>query len=274
MLSDQQFDLTRKLALRLAGIELLDRHRELLGRRTRRLGFRDPAGVAALLGAAERGDRQASRQLIGLVTTNFTTFFRHPAHFDLAAEHAFHAARNRGRARLWSAASATGEEPYSLAIALLERFGQPKPPATILATDIDEEAVAAARRGEYGEPALRAVDAERRRRYFEETSVARRWRIAPAPSRLLEFRWLNLTDAAWRIDGPFDVIFCRNVLMSLHAAHREAVLERLVGRLAPDGLIILDPVEHLGRAAHAFSAVAAGVYQRHPRPWPSREPEP
>ena len=131
MLTCEQFDRTRKLALRLAGIELCDRHRELLGSRGRRLGIRDTAGIEALLGAAEEGDPLASRQLIGLVTTNFTGFFRHPRHFELAAEHALWAAHRRGRARLWSAAAATGEEPYSIAMALIEAFRRDDPPPTI-----------------------------------------------------------------------------------------------------------------------------------------------
>src|SRR5664279_1496276 len=101
MLTSEQFDRTRKLALRLAGIELFDRHRELLAARSRRLRISPNAGIEALLGAAEDGDPLASRQLIGLVTTNFTGFFRHPRHFELAAEHVLWAAQHRGQARLW-----------------------------------------------------------------------------------------------------------------------------------------------------------------------------
>ena len=179
MLTNEQFDRTRKLALRLAGIELCDRHRELLSRRSRRLGIRDAAGIEALLGAAEKGDTQANRQLIGLVTTNFTGFFRHPRHFDAAAEHALRAVQRRGRARLWSAAAATGEEPYSIAMALIEVFRREDPPATILATDIDADALAVAKRGEYGDRALKALEPERRKRFFGEAVAGRRC-IRPA----------------------------------------------------------------------------------------------
>src|SRR4029453_4912199 len=115
MLTSEQFDRTRRLALRLAGLELQERHREPLDRRIRRFGIQDHAGVDALLNAADDGDPAASRRLIGLLRTNFTRFFRHPWHFDVAAEHALRATHRRGEARLWSAAAATGEEPYSLA---------------------------------------------------------------------------------------------------------------------------------------------------------------
>ena len=155
MLTDQQFDRTRRLALRLTGINLFERHRELLDRRSRRLGMTDPGSFEALLHAAEDGDQRAGRQLIGLLTTNFTGFFRHPWHFQFAAEHALRAAQRRGVARLWSAAAATGEEPYSLAMALIELFRCDNPPVSILATDVDAEALAVARRGEYDERAVR-----------------------------------------------------------------------------------------------------------------------
>ena len=80
--------------------------------------------------------------------------------------------------------------------------------------------------------------------------------------RLVEFRALNLASEAWPVEGPFDVIFCRNVLMYLETCHRYAVLERMASLLAPDGLLILDPTEHLGKAGHLFTPAADGVYSR------------
>jgi methyl-accepting chemotaxis protein len=116
MVTTEQFDRTRRLALHLAGIDLAPRHRDLLDLRARCLEVHDADALDALLGAAEGGDPTARRSLLGLLTTNFTGFFRHPWHFDLAAEQALWAAHRRGEARLWSAAAATGEEPYSLAM--------------------------------------------------------------------------------------------------------------------------------------------------------------
>ena len=95
-------------------------------------------------------------------------------------------------------------------------------------------------------------------RFFGETARRRRWSIAPAVRRLVEFRALNLVGAAWPVEGPFDVIFCRNVLMYLEACHRYAVLERMASLLAPDGLLMLDPAEHLGKAAHLFTPGRTG----------------
>jgi chemotaxis protein methyltransferase CheR len=259
MLTQGQFERTRRLALRLAGIELLERHRPLLTRRSGRLGIDADGEFDALLNAAEEGDPTATRRLVGLITTSFTGFFRHPSHFEIAARRAVQAVERCGRARLWSAAAATGEEPYSLAMALIEAFGLDDPPVGILATDVDADALIIAEQGEYGDRALRALEPGRRTRFFTERA-AKRWGVARPVRRLVEFRILNLAEVVWPIDGPFDVIFCRNVLMYLEVGHRYAVLERMALLLAPDGLLILDPTEHLGRAESLFAAGASGVH--------------
>jgi hypothetical protein len=119
--TDEHFERARRLALELAGIELHDRHRELIGQRWARLAAH--GRFDAWLGAAEEGDRDTRRRLIELLTTNVTGFFRHPGHFRLAAEHARWVVHRRGPARLWSVAAATGEEPYSLAMAVIDVFG-------------------------------------------------------------------------------------------------------------------------------------------------------
>src|SRR5215471_17583881 len=108
MLTSEQFERARHLALRLAGIELVDRHRETLYLRGVRLGIFEGKGLDALLDAAENGDAGASKKLVSLFTTNLTGFFRHQAHFDIAAEHALRAAQRGDQARCWSAAAATG----------------------------------------------------------------------------------------------------------------------------------------------------------------------
>jgi chemotaxis protein methyltransferase CheR len=271
MVTDEQFDRTRRLALRLTGINLFERHRELLERRSRRLGMSDAGGFEALLHAAEDRDHGAERQMIGLLTTNFTGFFRHPWHFQFAAKHALRVVHRNGVARLWSAAAATGEEPYSLVMALIDIFQSYNPPVAILATDIHEDALSVARQGEYAEPALSRLDADHRTRFFNQTADTRHWRITQAARDLVEFRVLNLTDSAWPFEGPFDVVFCRNVLMYLEACHRFAVLERMASVLAPDGVLILDPTEHLGKAGHLFAHRADGIYSSRPRSCGQRE---
>lgn len=270
MLTTEQFDRTRRLASSLAGIELVERHRNLLHRRSRRLGIRDDAGLDALLDAAEEGKSSATQQLLCLLTTKFTGFFRHPRHFEIAAEHALQVTHQRGQARLWSAGTATGEEAWSLAMALIEVLQSDNPPISIFATDIDVEAVATAQRGEYGAASLQTLSQARRERFLSETTVSQRWCVTPAVRSRVEFRTLNLVSEKWPLEGLFDVIFCRNVLMYLEACHRYAALERMASLLAPDGLLILDPAEHLGQAAHLFGPGGDGVYLPRRAPCPQR----
>ena len=270
MLTNEQFERTRRLAAKLAGIELAGRHRELLARRSQRLGIGDDAGLNSLLRAAEAGEANATQKFLGWLTTKFTGFFRHPRHFEIAAAHALRAARERARARLWSAAAATGEEPWSLAMVMIEVFQRDDPPASILATDVDAEALAVGQQGEYNERALQAVSPARRERFWRGNDGAQIWGMTPAVRRLVEFRPLNLADVVWPVAGPMDVIFCRNVLMYFEAGHRYAVLERMASLLAPDGLLMLDPTEHLGKAGHWFTPGADGVYSRRQATVPSR----
>jgi chemotaxis protein methyltransferase CheR len=216
------------------------------------------------LNAVENGEPAAQQQFLCLLTTKFTGFFRQGNHFQIAASHARRIALRNGSSRLWSAAAATGEEAYSLAMALLEVFERDEPPASILATDIDVDALDFARRGEYREAALRGLEPARRKRFFRETAGGN-WAIAPGARRLVKFQPLNLTSLSWSVEGPFDVIFCRNVLMYLETCHRYAVLERIASLLAPDGLLMLDPAEHPGKAGHLFTPGADGVFSLRPR---------
>jgi chemotaxis protein methyltransferase CheR len=271
MLTSDQFNRTRRLALHLAGIELVERHRELLYRRCERLGVRDSSGFDDLLDAAESGDNEAGQRLIRLITTKFTGFFRHPRQFEAAAIAAFKAAQQQGCARLWSAGTATGEEAYSLAISLLEFFKQDEPPVTILATDVDQTALNFAAKGQYGARALEVLDPVRRTRFFTQAGQ-HKWVINPLPRRLVEFGVLNLASDVWSVGGPFDVIFCRNVLMYLEECHRYSVLERMASLLAPDGVLILDPSEHPGRASHLFNRELDAIYSIGLKPGQGRKP--
>jgi chemotaxis protein methyltransferase CheR len=213
-----------------------------------------------LLDAAEGGDNGAGQRLIRLITTKFTGFFRHPRQFEAAAKAALKAAEQNRRARLWSAGTATGEEAYSLAIMLIEFVGREDAPATIVATDIDEAALTTAQNGKYGRRAMNELDSARRTRFFTEVSP-QKWSVNPGVRRLVEFRALNLASVTWPVEGFFDVIFCRNVLMYLEESLRYSVLERMALLLGPEGLLILDPTEHPGQASHLFNQEQDSVYR-------------
>lgn len=261
MLDDQQFIRLRLLADRLAGIELQERHVGALARRLHR-GRHDPEAVIA---AAERDEPGAVQRLIGLLVTGHTAFFRHPQHIEAVVEHAAWAVRTRGSARIWSAATATGEEAWSLALALWTALGGIAPAVSILATDIDVEALAVAESGRYPAADLAAIPEHHRRSGLQEDGG-----IAPSVRGLVRFARLNLIDLAWPVTAPLDAVLCRNVLMYLRPDHRYAILERIASLLAPDGLLLLDPSEHLGPAALFFTPGSAGVYGLRCRTGPQR----
>jgi chemotaxis protein methyltransferase CheR len=257
MLHHELLEQTHRLALRIAGIELFQRHNEILERRAHRVGVFGDDAYREFLRTVEQGDGAAQRRFVSMITTNFTGFFRHPQHFDLAAEHALYAVHRRGTAHLWSAAASTGEEPYSLAMSLCEVFRRETVPATVDATDIDEDALESGQRGVYN---LRTLEPAWSARYFERDVSPLQVRVSDTARRLIRFRALNLTDTEWSLSQTYDVVFCRNVLMYLHPEHRYAVLERIVSVMARDGVLFLDPSEHLGRAAHWFESGTRGMY--------------
>jgi chemotaxis protein methyltransferase CheR len=260
MITLEQFDRTRQLALRLTGIELFERHREIIFRRSRRLGILDAPAYDLLLDEVDAGEKLAARRLVHLLTTNHSTFFRHSQHFDLAAEHALWSVHRRGQARLWCAAAATGQEPYSLAMSVINVFQRLDPPVNILATDIDEDALAVAKLGEYSPHELEGIDAIQRTDFFAPSVKGNRWKISRQAQSLVQFEVLNLSELNWNLTGQFDVIFCRNVLMYLEPSIRERAIEKLAGILAPDGMLLVDPAEHLGKFNSIFSRHGNGLY--------------
>ncbi len=263
-LTDDELTRIQRIATRVAGIVLEERHKELVGRRVSR--WRDGHQLSAVLDAADAGVTSATQSVIQLLTTQHTRFFRNRRHFDLAAEHALWVAHQRGRARAWSAGVATGEEAYSLAMATLDIFRPTphatQPPVEILATDIDHVALSTARAGEYEPELLTDLSSQERERFLTPVPDTPRWRVNDAVRALIRFDALSLADAEWPDEGPFDVIFCCNVLMYLSADHRYAVLERMSRVLPHDGLLFLDPTEYIGRAGELFTTVGQGVYRR------------
>jgi chemotaxis protein methyltransferase CheR len=145
-------------------------------------------------------------------------------------------------------------------MAVAEIFKKENPPVSIIATDVNPEALASALRGEYTELSVRGLDTARLEAHFQKSETSARWGIRPAPRRTIEFKVLNLVDAMWPVNGPFDGIFCRNVLMYLEARHRADILTRMSALLRTDGLLFLDPTKHLGGADSLFAATGEGVY--------------
>jgi chemotaxis protein methyltransferase CheR len=205
---------------------------------------------ACFAGRVLRRDRDAVEALVEHAVVLETCFMRHPEQIAALAQHAF---RRPGPLSIWSAGCATGEEPYTIAIALLEA-GRGAAGDRILATDVSERALAAARAGSYGAWSLRRLPPPVVERWF---SGDRERRVVPAVRGLVDFRRHNLL-AEPPPGAPFDVVLCRNVLIYFEPSVAAEVFYRLVGALRPDGLLLVGPVELPLAAAIALEWVDEG----------------
>ena len=262
---DDDFDRVRALIHRRAGIDLHAGKRAMvysrLSRRLRELGHRSFGSYLQWLERAQ-GDAAEHewQEFINCLTTNLTSFFRESHHFAiLEAE----LQRRRGAPlRLWCNAASTGEEPYSLAMTVIEALGA-QAPVAILASDIDTRALGAASRGIFSAGA-RGLSQERLRRHFLRGRGANAGliRVKPELQRLLEFRVHNLMDVRWSLGAVFDIVFCRNVMIYFDAPTQRRVLERMHAAMRPQGLLFAGHSEHFASSRDLFRLRGKTVYER------------
>lgn len=253
-----------------AGIYLNDSKASLvysrLSKHIRNLGLDGFRSYCALVSSPEGAD--VRREMLSHLTTNFTKFFRENHHFEHLRDHILpelvERARHGGRVRIWSAACSDGQEPYSIALTVLAAL----PNAAdydfkILATDIDPKILAAARAGVYDEGALETVSPALRKQWFQEVDVQgrRKYRIDDRVKRLITFNELNLM-ANWPFKGPFDVIFCRNVVIYFDEPTQMRVWSRFAGMLAPGGTLYIGHSERVsGDAKNLFDNTGITTYR-------------
>lgn len=248
-----------------AGIALAPAKRDMvygrLSRRLRALGMDDFGDYLDMLDADPEGPEWQA--FTNALTTNLTAFFREPHHFDrLRAQ--LHALAGRGAVRLWSCAASTGEEPYSMAITACEALGTLTPPVRIIATDIDTQVLATARRGVYPLERISGLPLETRRRYFQRGTGPNdgRCRVHPALQALVEFRPLNLLAPRYDVGGSFAAIFCRNVMIYFDKPTQRAVLSRLVTHMEADSLLYTGHSENYLHAADLIQPCGRTLYRR------------
>ena len=216
--------------------------------------------------------RQASElvPLTDTLTTNKTDFLREPAHFSLLEQSVLPAlyAAGIGRRiplRVWSAASSTGEEPYTLAMVLAE-WGRTQRSFdfTILGTDISTRVLAQARAATYGEPDIAPLSEDWRRAYLlraQSTNAPAPFRIAPELRARVQFAQLNLMDADYGLPQPFHIIFCRNVLIYFNRETQQDVARKLTANLVPSGYLFVGHSESLQNYDAALSPIAPSAYR-------------
>lgn len=245
--SDVDFQRLQKMIFDYAGISLNDSKRSMaysrLTKRLRKLGlasFGEYLDVVAA-SSAETGGPGERIAFINALTTNLTAFFREAHHFPLLTEHLLkmHEAQPNKILNVWSAACSTGEEPYSIAMAIVEAFGSDEPPVRIIASDLDTEALSAARQGVYAMERVASLTQVQLKRFFLKGTGAHQGfaRIRPQLQRLVEFQQINLNESGWPVKAPLAAIFCRNVMIYFNKQTQADILRRFAPLLAPDGLL-------------------------------------
>lgn len=253
----------RAIVYERSGITLHEGKRQLvtarLHRRLRELGLSSYGDYLRAL------DRDTSGQelttLLDAISTNFTSFFREPQHFAFLREQVFPELRQRGRPdpRVWCAAAATGEEPYTLAMTFVDGGFQPR----ILASDISTKALAAATRAVYPAERARTVPPIWLPRYFEKGRGTQEGqvRIVASLRERIEFRRLNLLEIQ-TLEHTFPVIFCRNVMIYFDIPTRQRVVSMLERHLEPGGSLFVSHSESLTGITHGLRWAAPAVYRK------------
>lgn len=271
-LTHREFAQFQSLIHRQTGIFLPEAKKALVvARLSRRLRALELASFSAYLDVVAR-DAAEHTVMLDSICTNETRFFREPRQFEFLERDVLPQWRARGeqglipkRIRAWSAACSTGEEPYSLAMLLRTHF----PIADgwnveIVASDISTKVLAAAREGVWSIERAEDIPVEYRRAYMLRGVRAEEGKMRAQPSirSLIEFRRLNLMDERYAVDGAFDLIFCRNVLIYFDRETKAAVIDRLSRHLSPNGLLFLGHSETLHSGAHTLRHAGPTAYAR------------
>ena len=265
----EDFRFIARLAYEEAGITLPESKEMLvysrLGKRLRALGISEFKAYCALLSSEGAGDER--RKMISALTTNVTRFFREEHHFrhlstailpDLIAR-----AQKGGRLRIWSAGCSTGEEAYSIAFTLLKAFPEAaRFNVRILATDVDPEVIAVARRGRYRGEAASALPDWVRSNYVSSVDGSEGGiEVNEQIRNFIDFRLLNLIQPL-PMKGPFDVIFCRNVTIYFDAATQDRLWEAFSRVMAPGSHLYIGHSERLSpRMSSHFATVGMTSYR-------------
>ena len=206
---------------------------------------------------------QELRTMVDCLTTNKTSFFRENKHFNYMRNRILPEVRNSEKGmRLWSAGCSSGEEPYSIAMLLKEELPTIDPAKIrILATDISDRMLAKARAAEYDRQSLAEIPPNYFVKYFTPVSSGpnQLYRVDESVRRMIRFARLNLM-ADWPMKGPFDLIFCRNVMIYFDNYTQQKLVKRFWDILAPGGHLLVGHSESLVTSSTGFRYVEPATY--------------
>jgi chemotaxis protein methyltransferase CheR len=273
-MTTSEFEFLRLFLKARAGLALTVEKRYLVESRLQPVCRRfELDSLAELVAGLKGGDRDLETAVVEAMTINETYFFRDKAPFDLFRDvllpRYLEGRSAQRRLRIWCAAASTGQEPYSIAMLLNEASARLVGwHVEILATDLSTEVLERASAGLYSQfEVQRGLPIRLLLKHF--TQVGDQWRIAPQIRSMVNFRPFNLI-AEFGSLGPFDIVYCRNVLIYFDAATKAEVLRRVAGVMAPDGALLLGAAETVIGLTDAFAPDAQhrGLYSRPARVWP------
>jgi chemotaxis protein methyltransferase CheR len=266
-LSPDFFDEFRSLVYAKSGITLGKGKEALvsarIGKRMRNLGMSD--FHAYLDWVKGRGGEDEMVQMLDAISTNVTSFFREPAHFEFVrALMGKWLGQGQTRFRFWSAASSSGEEPYTLAMVLKECGLPPACDLRILATDISTRVLQAAAQGRYGASKAQSIPPDLLSRYFRSVpgEDGPEYAVRDELKSMITFTRLNLAFPPFPMRGPMDVIFCRNVMIYFDNAVRERLIAEFHRLLKPGGYLLVGHAESLTGLANGFRSVRPSIYAK------------
>ncbi len=274
-LDDQAFQRISDIAYKEAGLAIASSKAAMvhtrLARRLRALNFDNYEEYCALVESQE-GDIER-RELISALTTNVSHFFREDHHFERLQQEIIPELRQKlekgGRIRIWSAGCSNGQEPYTIAVTLLETGPIPAgADIKILATDIDPKVIKFARAGVYDERMLSGMPDQLREKYFKPMGdpTAKQWRVDDKLKELISFRELNLLHD-WPMKGGFDIIFCRNVVIYFDEKTQNQLWKKFSEALSPGGWLFLGHSERISEESIIdLPSVGMTTYRRAPIP--------
>ncbi|MHA3915785.1 CheR family methyltransferase [Halovulum sp. GXIMD14793] len=263
-LSDSSFERIAARISEMAGIVLEPRKKQMIfSRLNRRVRALDLSGFDAYIDFLDSADGASEQQdFVNALTTNLTSFFREGHHYDHLRKEVIAPtlAAGRTRLRIWSAGCSTGEEPYSTALCLAEAVRPIPDDFKILATDIDTKVLEHCRAATYDAGRNQEIT-QRFRNFLSIDKAAEQFSLSPEVRRCVSFKQLNLMQN-WPMSGPFDVIFCRNVLIYFSRETKASLLDRFVQKLVPGGFLYLGHSEPILQEHPHLISKGQTMYQR------------
>ena len=260
--TNADFARVQALIYQRAGISLHDgKHAMVYSRLSRRLRDTGHTSFREYLSWLETHDGPEWQEFVNALTTNLTAFFREQHHFEIFASHL----RSKPSAnwRVWCNAASTGEEPYSIVITALEALGA-NASFKLTASDIDSRVLAKAAQGVYRLDSVKGLSPERLQKFFlkGKGGNAGMVRAKPELRRAIDFMSVNLIRDDWPFKEPFDVVFCRNVMIYFDAPTQRRVLERIHRVLKPGGMLFVGHAENFSESKDLFTLRGKTVYER------------